>query len=226
MFAYRPNEKSEHVDLTLLVHGLERDDVPRRVIEQRVNPNRLLLTTRRDDLRAVADVAVPERPRPLRLPSEALLAVGPLPERRAIEATRREEPTNRGRGDGALVDASFGDEGVDDQLRGRARVFAPNVADEILLIDREGARGTAIGARRWTERGEAPRLVQAIPAFESRHRERARRIRARWPEPLLGKQLQASGELAAREIEAREDSDDLASEESDLFRVIDGCEFI
>ena len=58
--ADRPHEQSEHVDLSLLVHGLEPDDEARAVVEEPVHADGLFHAVD-EDVRAVAHVTVPER---------------------------------------------------------------------------------------------------------------------------------------------------------------------
>ena len=71
--AQRAEEEVEHVVLALGVVRLERDDVARGIVEQRVDAQRLgrLADAQR---RAVADVAVPERAGVLGLPAQPRVA--------------------------------------------------------------------------------------------------------------------------------------------------------
>ena len=102
-----------------------------------------------------------------------------------------------------------------------ARGFSRRIlADELLLLGREGARRALVRARLGAQGLEAALLVAPVPALERRDRERARRVGARRSEPLLAEQREASGELAAREIEARERADDLAAEQGHGFGVV------
>ena len=77
MFANGAHEQAEHVNLALLVHRLDDDDVARGIVEQGVDAHGLFLAARGDQVRAVADVAVPEGAGALGLPAQSLLGVGP-----------------------------------------------------------------------------------------------------------------------------------------------------
>src|SRR5262249_51777333 len=146
VFTDRPDEEAEHVDLALLMHRLDREDVARGVVEQGMYADGLLDVLLDDERRCVADVAVPERPGSLGLPAEALLAIGAVAERAPIQSTRGEEAADGGRGDRVLVDAPLGHEGSEDQLGRSAGVLSPDLADERLLLGREGTRGASVGA--------------------------------------------------------------------------------
>ena len=157
MLAYGAHEEAEHVDLALLVHGLERDDIPGSVVEHAVDAHGFLLAADKQ-MGAVADVAVPERAGMRSFPPESLLAVGGISERALVEAARGEEAPQRGGRNDVDLEASVGDERVEDQLGRGAGPLPSNVAQQILLLDGEGPRCAAIGARLGAQRGEPPLL--------------------------------------------------------------------
>ncbi len=197
MFAHGTHEQAEHVDLSLLVHGLERDDVPRGVVEHAVNAHGLFLAADQE-LSPMADVAVPERAGMRSLPSETLLAVDAISQRALIETAGGKEAAQRGGGEDVGVQASIGDERIEDPLGRGARPLAANVAEEILLLGGEGPRGPPIGAWLGPQGGKSPLPVQAVPALERRHGEGARRGRPRRPEALLTEGLEFFGKCASR----------------------------
>jgi hypothetical protein len=224
MFAHSAHEQAEHVDLALLVHGLEDDDVAGGVVHEGVDAHGFLFATGGDQVRAVADIAVPEGAGALGLPAQALLGVRPLPQGASIEAARAEQAAHSRGGDGVLVDAPLEYERVDDELGRSALVFATDVAYQLLLLGGERPGGPSVRARLGAQRREPPFSVQPVPTLERRHGEGARRAGAGWPEPLLAEGLEAGAELAARQVEARERADDLAAEQGNLLGVILGGE--
>ncbi len=159
MFAHGTHEQAEHVDLSLLVHGLERDDVPRGVVEHAVNAHGLFLAADQE-LSPMADVAVPERAGMRSLPSETLLAVDAISQRALIETAGGKEAAQRGGGEDVGVQASIGDERIEDPLGRGARPLAANVAEEILLLGGEGPRGPPIGAWLGPQGGKSPFLYR------------------------------------------------------------------
>jgi hypothetical protein len=112
----RADEDGEHIDLALLMARLDRDDVPRRIVEERVDADRQGLSSG-EDRRAVADVALPERARVRCLPAEALSAVA----RRGaccdpVEAVLGVEPAERRGSDRAALETAIEHEGPEDRL--------------------------------------------------------------------------------------------------------------
>ena len=91
MLANRAHEQAKHVDLALLVHRLEDDDVAGGVVHQGVDAHGFLFAAGGDQVRAVADVAVPESAGAIGLPAQSLLRVGSLPQGAAVEAARPEQ---------------------------------------------------------------------------------------------------------------------------------------
>jgi hypothetical protein len=225
VLAYGAHEQAEHVDLALLVHGLEGDDVPGRVVEHAVNAHGFLVTAD-EQVGSVTDVAVPERAGPVGLPTQPLLAVGSVSQRALVEAARGEEAPQRGGRDDVELEASVGDERVEDQLGRGAGSLPSHVAEQLLLLGGEGPRRAAVGARLGSQRGEPPFLVVPVPALERGHGEGTRRGGARRPEALLAEGLEPLGERAARQVDAREGADDLAAEQRDRFGVILGGEIV
>lgn len=83
--AYRADEQSEHVVLTLGGMRFERDEVSGVVVEQAVDANRRALS-REGERGSMADVALPERVGECRLPAKARLGALAVTERDAVEA--------------------------------------------------------------------------------------------------------------------------------------------
>jgi len=141
--AQRAQEDAEHVVLALAVVRLERDDVARRVVEQRVNAQRLggLPDAQR---RTVADVAVPQRARILGLPAQTRVAVGPHAPSQLRLAI---QPLHRRRRDGVFSEPPIRDERAHDQRHRRRRVLATDVEQELPLLGRQLAGAASIRPR-------------------------------------------------------------------------------
>jgi hypothetical protein len=90
MPAQRAHEEAQHVHLALGVVGLERHDVARRVVHEGVDAQRPALPVDAQ-AGAVADVAVPQRHRPRRLPAQPRLARGGVAQADSVEARLLEE---------------------------------------------------------------------------------------------------------------------------------------
>jgi len=189
-------EDAEHVVLALAVVGLERDDVPGGVVEQRVNPQRLggLPDAQR---RAVADIAVPERTRVLGLPPQARVAIGP---HTAGQLRLAVETLHRRRRDGAFGEPTVSDECADDQRHRRGRVLAADIEEEIPLIGRQLAGAAAVRSRRRSERLEAAAAIRVEPALDRREAELLADLAAGWPVLAGGDGAERERELSARQL--------------------------
>ena len=92
--AQRPDEEAEHVGLQFGVVGFDGNDAARRVVEQCMDAQRLVVTP--DEERGpVAHIAVPERHGPLGLPRQAGVRARAVAQRDTVEAVLDVEPAHR-----------------------------------------------------------------------------------------------------------------------------------
>jgi hypothetical protein len=137
-------EQPEDVLFALGVVRFERDDVPRSVVEDGVDPERLPLAVD-EQARTVTYVGVPKRVWPLGLPSQPHAWTTPIAQRDPVEALLLEEPADRRLRDRALVERAIDLESPHDQRRRCVWVLAPDLAQELPLLLR--AAGTGLGLR-------------------------------------------------------------------------------
>jgi hypothetical protein len=219
VLAHGTHEQAEHVVLALGGARLERDDVAAPVVEQRVDAQRLPLRTAGEH-RAMADIAVPQRAGVRGLPASAFESLARAAQRDAVEPALGEQPPHGGGAHRALAHAALAYERRENQLRGRARVLAPHVADELLLqfIKRLGA--ARVLARLRPQRGEAVLAEAVVPALQRRHAEVPRALGSGRTH-LLPRQLpHRAAQLSARQLAVHHRADDLAAEEGNLFAVV------
>lgn len=130
--AKRADEDGEHVALTLLVHRLERDDVARRVVEERVDADWFLLA-RFDNRRPMADIRMPQGAGPLCLPPKARLGALAVTQGDAVEPLLAIEAPYRGSADRPLLDAALGMQRSQNERHARRPMLAPDVEQELAL---------------------------------------------------------------------------------------------
>ena len=118
----------------------------------------------------MADVAVPERARPLGLPLEprlAALAAVAVDGRAAGEALLAEHPPHGARRH-LGPDAAVGAQRAHDERDAHLGVLAADVAEQVAQLGGEVATAPLVGARLRHERFEAAALEGVEPALEGR----------------------------------------------------------
>jgi hypothetical protein len=225
MAAQRAYEEAEHVDLALAVVRFEGDDKARVVIEERVDAQRFG-DAANHYVGAMADVSMPKRPRALGLPAQARAVGHARAERYAIEALLDEEAAHRGLGDGALVEASIGDERAQDERYRCIGMLPADIAQQRALCFRERLRAAFVTASLGTQRRQPTCFVLVEPALEAGDGVAARVIEPGRPVATLAERAQLVGELAVVEVAARQRTDDLAAKQRDGFAVIGGDEWV
>lgn len=203
---------------------LERDDVARGVVEQRVDAHGVGLAVDQDDA-GVADVAVPQRAGTLCLPAQAD-ACGDVAPGAAVEAMRAVEAAHGGRRDRAWLETAVRHQGAQDERHRGARVLAADVEQQIALRGRERAAATAIGTRARHERVEATTAQRVVPALQGRDGVGARGVCAGRTQALRGDLAQCRRQLAARDLAAGEAADHLGAKQGDLLGAVLGRESV
>src|SRR5690606_28049075 len=157
------DEEIQHVRLALGVARLDREDVARGVVEERVDAQR---PAHAGDLerRSVAHVAVPERPWSLSLPAEALGGSRAASLRHAVESVLAAQSAQRGGGARVAPGAAVRDQGPQDEGHRRRWVFASDVEDQLALLLGGLAGPTAIVARHGPQRRKAALPESVEPA--------------------------------------------------------------
>ena len=178
-------EEREHRLLALVVGDAQGDDVARGVVEHGVHPHRHAPVPEGEG-RAVADVAVPERARPLGLPLEpglAALAAVAVDGRAAGEALLAVHPPHRALGD-LGPDPAVGAQRAHDERGAHLGVLAADVAEQLAQLGREVATAPLVGARLRHQGLEAAALEAVEPALQRRDGVAAGRVAARRAHPI------------------------------------------
>jgi hypothetical protein len=85
------HKHSQHVHLALGVVRFQPDDEARGIVEKSANSHRQVLAADRNR-RAITDIAVPKRPRPLRFPAQPGLRPLAIAHRNAVQSLVSEKP--------------------------------------------------------------------------------------------------------------------------------------
>src|SRR5205814_2204101 len=217
--AYRADEHAEHVVLALGGVSLEGDEVAGVIVEQAVNADRRALAAEGEG-RSVTDVPLPERVGERGLPAQARLGAASVAESDPIESLLAQQLADGAGGDLALLDASVGFEGAQDEWDGGVGMLASDVAKEHAELGPQIAATAAIRAPLRAQAVHAAGAEGVVPTLEGGHRVAARIVGVGRAMPLLSEHAERRGELAVGQIAREQDTDERVPEVSHGFAVV------
>src|ERR1700677_518158 len=206
-------EDRQHRLLALAARDAQGDDVARGVVEHGVHPH-VHAPVPEGEGRSVADVAVPERARPLSLPLEprlAALAAVAVDGRAAGEALLAVHPPHRARRH-LGPDPAVGTQRAHDERDAHLGVLAADVAEQLAQLGGKVATAPLVRARLWHEGLEAAALEAVQPALQRRDGVAAGRVAAGGAHPLLADAPEQRDALAVGERSQGDRADEAMAE--------------